>query len=694
MSSIKESKSTEDFNFVVPENQRCDVDELRNLVASSNITDDVFEMDNSETVFQVDDSDSDDESIKSEETISIPPSPVVSTNNTPTLRNPTEGLVANTVRTKRRYWLNELALSGEEEAAFLELTDEQLSILDKKAQGGGSRNEIKEMIIHLVPSSPLSAPSSLLGTSAPTTSYVPMMPTMVKSNPVSVSFSPSVTFSPPPTITDSPPSPLLTRAKGSSLLRSGSEKSVKQKYLNSKAESLLGMEDSSLKRKNSIKNFLKKEPKGLQSSASANSVSGILNASLSRTKSLSNTKKSGLMSSSSDDISTLQQEKKGDFITVQNARLERIPRHLVEDTDSHCDQIKRSRDYWLELGKSYANDSYYVPKIEDMDKFEKFYRIHFFGQKHYHYFGLTDHKVPEQMVISVKEKDETDKSVTCVALIRTQENDDRHEILFETTNTKGISPKKIKAALLHVTGCKKMSRMESSIRFDNDLLKFETKMIVTHQKIGILLRREGQNTEDEMFNNQDGCSPQLDEFLNFLGEKVTLLGHTAFNGGLDVKRNTTGTHSVYTTFQKIELMFHVSTLLPHFPMDPQQVEKKRHIGNDIIVVIFSEASTPFDPSIMRSEYNNVYIFVHPIHEKGKPTHYHISVASKIGTPPFGPLLHYGGVYKKDEQFRNFFLTKLINAERASFEAPSFAPKIRRTRKALLEEFINTYSTKK
>ena len=34
------------------------------------------------------------------------------------------------------------------------------------------------------------------------------------------------------------------------------------------------------------------------------------------------------------------------------------------------------------------------------------------------------------------------------------------------------------------------------------------------------------------------------------------------------------------------MMFHVSTLLPFFPADPQQVERKRHIGNDLVVIIF------------------------------------------------------------------------------------------------------------
>lgn len=35
--------------------------------------------------------------------------------------------------------------------------------------------------------------------------------------------------------------------------------------------------------------------------------------------------------------------------------------------------------------------------------------------------------------------------------------------------------------------------------------------------------------------------------------------------------DSTGTHSLYTTYQGYEVMFHVSTMLPYMPSNPQQV---------------------------------------------------------------------------------------------------------------------------
>lgn len=41
-----------------------------------------------------------------------------------------------------------------------------------------------------------------------------------------------------------------------------------------------------------------------------------------------------------------------------------------------------------------------------------------------------------------------------------------------------------------------------------------------------------------------------------------------------ITADSTGTHSVYTTYQGYEIMFHVSTMLPYMPNNPQQVRVK------------------------------------------------------------------------------------------------------------------------
>ena len=60
-------------------------------------------------------------------------------------------------------------------------------------------------------------------------------------------------------------------------------------------------------------------------------------------------------------------------------------------------------------------------------------------------------------------------------------------------------------------------------------------------------------------------------FYFYLGGRVPLHGFKGFLGGLDNERDLTGELSVYTKLEELEVMFHVSTLLPFSPKDAQQV---------------------------------------------------------------------------------------------------------------------------
>lgn len=107
-------------------------------------------------------------------------------------------------------------------------------------------------------------------------------------------------------------------------------------------------------------------------------------------------------------------------------------------------------------------------------------------------------------------------------------------------------------------------------------------------------------------------STAFEEFLDFLGERIKLDNWKGFRGGLDVRTGTTGSHSIYRKFNNNEIMFHVSTLLPFNPKDKQQVsfigssphssqlERKRHIGNDIVVILF-QVSLPISIQDSRKE---------------------------------------------------------------------------------------------
>ena len=58
-------------------------------------------------------------------------------------------------------------------------------------------------------------------------------------------------------------------------------------------------------------------------------------------------------------------------------------------------------------------------------------------------------------------------------------------------------------------------------------------------------------------------------------------------------------------------MFHVSTLLPHNELDKQQLEKKRHIGNDLVVIIYQDGDELYRPTTLSSRQVQVVFLVKP-----------------------------------------------------------------------------------
>eukprot|EP01137_Pigoraptor_chileana_P029871 Opistho-2@15677 len=233
-------------------------------------------------------------------------------------------------------------------------------------------------------------------------------------------------------------------------------------------------------------------------------------------------------------------------------------------------------------------------------------------------------------------------------------------------------------------------------------------------KFGVVCVRPGQTTENEIFGNRDSTAA-FDEFLSQLGVKVPLAGHSGFAGGLDTRRKSTGDYSVYFDSSakisreaegmdrstalpdELEVMYHVSTLLPFTDKDPQQLQRKRHIGNDVCVIVFMEQGcTTFDPSILRSHFNHVVCAVrHEGYDEGseaeglRPTpRYSVQFSAKLGVPNFG--IFSGGApvaFAKGDRLANYLVSMLSEGQRAALLAPAFLSPILRFRSDSLGKII-------
>ncbi|XP_071333103.1 rap1 GTPase-activating protein 1-like isoform X14 [Trachinotus anak] len=215
------------------------------------------------------------------------------------------------------------------------------------------------------------------------------------------------------------------------------------------------------------------------------------------------------------------------------------------------------------------------------------------------------------------------------------------------------------------------------------IVTFDEHVISNNFKFGVIYQKFGQTSEEELFGNSKE-SPAFVEFLEFLGKKIELHNFKGFRGGLDVTHGQTGAESVYCNYHNKEVMFHVSTKLPYTEGDTQQLQRKRHIGNDIVAIVFQEENTPFVPDMIASNFLHAYVVVQVVNPCSDDVLYKVSVTARDDVPFFGPALPNPAVFKKGPEFHDFLFTKLINAEYACYKAEKFAKLEERTRSALLE----------
>jgi len=228
------------------------------------------------------------------------------------------------------------------------------------------------------------------------------------------------------------------------------------------------------------------------------------------------------------------------------------------------------------------------------------------------------------------------------------------------------------------------------------LCKLDRIMHKSEFKVGVLYIKDGQETEEEFFTNNDH-SPEFERFLDFLGERIQLRGFTGFSGGLDTLYDLTGDKAVFTRWNNNQFMFHVSTLLPADEHDDQKLQRKRHIGNDIVCLVFlSSSRAKFRPSAIKSNFLHVYIVIRPLppsvsvnnNNESKVRQYQVAVITRGLVIPYGPPLPSTGRFDENQDFRNWLMTKIVNAERASYKSPKFATMQERTRRQMLDEIIN------
>ncbi|KAL8400537.1 hypothetical protein RB594_000796 [Gaeumannomyces avenae] len=141
---------------------------------------------------------------------------------------------------------------------------------------------------------------------------------------------------------------------------------------------------------------------------------------------------------------------------------------------------------------------------------------------------------------------------------------------------------------------------------------FDRSPALDGHKVGVVYIGEGQTKETEILANVSGSSDYV-EFLNGLGTLTKLKGATFNTQGLDREYDTDGQYTFCWRDRVTELVFHVTTQMPtNLDHDALCINKKRHIGNDFVNIIFNDSGQPFKFDTFPSEFNYVNIVITPV----------------------------------------------------------------------------------
>ena len=336
-----------------------------------------------------------------------------------------------------------------------------------------------------------------------------------------------------------------------------------------------------------------------------------------------------------------------------------------------------------------------VSPVDVTDRFqleplkEDLYELHFANHEHWNFYTQFEPEIGP-CILTLKQEVISDREQFRI-LIRSQYGI-LHGLLPPTCLLANrYNRKEVVAAVKKELGFVSRFHQAMTPTTSSDIIKLDKAFSSRQLKVGLLYVAAGQRTEEEILNNASG-SRNFDEFMSEIADRITLKDFSGFRGGLDAKHEQTGEYSLYREWNQHEVMFHVSTLLPHAEKDRQQLQKKRHIGNDMVCIVFvDDMETPFDPTCIRSHFLHTFVVVH-CDSAAFPKRYRVDIVARDSVPQFGPALATQNVFPAGTQlFSEFLLTKLVNAYRATCRATKFNRLKIRTLTQMIKEATNNFA---
>lgn len=155
--------------------------------------------------------------------------------------------------------------------------------------------------------------------------------------------------------------------------------------------------------------------------------------------------------------------------------------------------------------------------------------------------------------------------------------------------------------------------LKSSVQLTRTLAMFDFVSPLENIKVGVIYRAEKQVNQQEILTNTYG-SPRYFEFLKGLGKFEPLHGMNAmFSGGLDTSdEKLDGEHTINYRDEINHITYHVGTLMPNSIYDENCSNKLKHIGNDYVVIVYSDNLDDYSINTLSGEFCVIQLIIYPL----------------------------------------------------------------------------------
>ncbi|XP_059139623.1 tuberin-like isoform X2 [Physella acuta] len=133
----------------------------------------------------------------------------------------------------------------------------------------------------------------------------------------------------------------------------------------------------------------------------------------------------------------------------------------------------------------------------------------------------------------------------------------------------------------------------------------------TH-KIGVLYMGKGQASDEKTLLSNEFGSPRYTKFIQALGEMISIEEaekDRVYLGGLNP---SDGKFTVAWQDESLRVIFHIATLMPNKPGDTRFNNKKSHIGNDFVTIVYNDSSEDYKSGTISGQFNFVSIIIRPL----------------------------------------------------------------------------------